>query len=94
MASAAGVQGADSAKLMDELIFTPSDFLNNLGAGMFAGMNSSTSSATSGLTTGNWGTHNANIDMAGGASLSFKQVALFGGLALFGWWLIRKIGGK
>lgn len=81
-ANASALQGIKDLSLNA----TFSDVLNHL--------NESTSSATSGLYTGNWGTHNANIDMGGGASLSFKQVALFGGLALFGWWLIRKIGGK
>ena len=81
-ASATGLQGIKDLSLMASF----SDMLNHL--------NESTSSATSGLYTGAWGQHTANIDMGGGASLSFKQVALFGGLALFGWWLIRKIGGK
>jgi len=81
-ANAAGLQGLKELNLNVPM----SDVLNHL--------NESTSSATSGLYTGAWGQHTANIDMAGGASLSFKQVFLFGGLALFGWWLIRKIGGK
>lgn len=62
------------------------DVLNNLGT--------STSSASSGLTTGNWGSGSNTLNMGGGDSLSFKQVALFGGLAIFGWLLIKKIGSK
>lgn len=62
------------------------DVLNNFGA--------SISSASSGLTTGNWGSGSNTLNMGGGDSLSFKQVALFGGLAIFGWLLIKKIGSK
>ncbi len=62
------------------------DVLNNFGA--------STSSASSGLTTGNWGSGSNTLNMGSDDSLSFKQIALFGGLAVLGWFLIRKIGGK
>lgn len=80
-ASATGLQGIKDLNLTASF----SDMLNHL--------NESTSSATSGLYTGAWGQHNNTLDMGGSASLSFKQVALFGGLALFGWFLIRKIRG-
>ena len=68
-----------------EASFGLDDFLNNIGA--------ATSTATSGMSAGNWGNHTANIEMGGSASLSFKQVALFGGLALFAWFIVRKIKG-
>lgn len=82
------VQGADSAKLADNLTIIPSDFLNNFGA--------STSSAMSSLSTGDWGKHTSNITINSGASLSLKQVVLWGGVAMLGFYLFKKIrkGGK
>ena len=92
------IQGADnaSAKLFDNLTITPSDFLNNFGAGMFAGFGSSSATASSGLSTGDWGKHTSNININSGASLSLKQGVLWGGVALLGFYLLKKIrkGGK
>ena len=39
-------------------------------------------------------TRDNNIDFGGGTSLTVKQVLLWGGVALLGWYLIRKIRGK
>ncbi len=80
-ASATGLQGIKDLSLTASF----QDVLNHL--------NESTSSASSGLSTRDWGVHNNTINMNGGASLSFKQVAMFGGLGLLGWYLIRKIRG-
>lgn len=79
-ASATGFQG------IKELTIIPSDFLNNL--------NASTSSASASLSTGDWGVHNNSINMGSGLNLSIKNVLLWGGVALLGWYLIRKIRGK
>ena len=79
-ASATGLQG------IKELAIIPSDFLNSFGA--------STSSAASSFSTGNWGTHSNTIDMGGATSLSIKQVLLWGGVGLLGFWLVRKIRGS
>lgn len=79
-ASATGFQG------IDELTIVPTDFLNEL--------NKSTSSAAASMTAGDWGTHNNTIDLGGGSSLSIKQALLWGGVALLGWFLIRKIRGS
>lgn len=76
-ANAAGLQG------IKELAIIPSDFLNNLGA--------ATSSAAASMSSRDWGSHNNTIEMGGASSLSIKQVLLWGGVALLGFWLIRKI---
>ncbi len=62
------------------------DFLNNFGA--------ATSSAASSLSSRDWGNHNNSINFGGGTSLNIKQVLLWGGVALLGWYIIRKIRGK
>lgn len=81
-ASATGMQG------IDDLTIIPSDFLNNLGAA------TSSAAASSGITTHDWGVHNPTINFSGSSSLNIKQVLLWGGVALLGWFLIRKIRGK
>lgn len=83
-AEASGVKG------IDELTIIPSDFLNNFLAGF--GASSATSSAA--LSSRDWGVHNNTLDMGGGSSLSIKQVLLWGGVALLGYWLVKKIRGK
>ena len=78
---------ANAMKLADTVNVAPTDFLNDL--------NSSTSSAMSGLTTGNWGSHTSSITFDGGTSLSLKKVLLWGGVAVLGflvWRKIRKVG--
>ena len=76
-ASATGMQG------IDDLTIIPSDFLKD--------MFNSTSSAASGLSSHDWGVHNNTINMGSSTSLSIKQVLLWGGIALLGWFLVRKI---
>ena len=88
MASAAGVQG------IKELTIIPSDFLKDFLNDFNASSSTATSAATSALSSGDWGVHNHNIDFSGGASLSIKQVLLWGGVALLGWYVVRKIRGK
>ena len=83
-ANAAGLQG------IKELNIIPSDFLNNLNQSN----SSAATSASASLSVRDWGVHNNNIDFAGGTSLNIKQVLLWGGIGLFGWWIIRKIRGK
>ena len=61
------------------------DFLNNFGA--------ATSSAASSMSSRDWGVHNNTLNMGGASSLSIKQVLLWGGVALLGFWLIRKVRG-
>lgn len=80
-ASATGMQG------IDDLTIIPSDFLNNLGAA------TSSAAASSGISTKDWGVHNTTINFSG-TSLNIKQVLLWGGVALLGWFLVRKIRGK
>ena len=55
-----------------------------------------TAEATSSMYTRDWGIHNNTLDMGGGTSLSIKQVLLWGGVALLGFWVFKKIrkGGK
>ena len=81
-ADATGMQG------IDELTIIPSDFLNNLGAA------TSSAIATSALSSHDWGVHSHTINFSGGSDLSIKQVMLWGGVALLGWYLIKKIRGK
>ena len=76
-ASATGFQG------IKELAIIPSDFLNNFGA--------STSSASSVFSTHDWGVHNNTLEVGGASSLSIKQVLLWGGVALLGFWLVKRI---
>ena len=88
MASATGMQG------IKDLTIIPSDFMKDLFNNLNASTSAATAAATAALTTNDWGVHNHNIDLSGGASLNIKQVLLWGGVGLLGWYLIRKIRGK
>lgn len=77
---------------IDELNVVPSDFLKDLLNDINA--STSTALASAGLSVGDWGTHNNTIDFGAGSSLTIKQVLLWGGLGLLGWFLVRKIRGK
>lgn len=76
MASGAGVN-------LDKL----ADSINaNVGDGFMGKSDKSSAS----LYTGDWGNHKTNIDF-GGTSLSLKQVLIWGGVALVGWFVWRKL---
>lgn len=81
MASAAGVQGADSAKLADQLAIMPTigDFLSAKAE----------SGATSGLTTGAWGSHTSNIN----TGTDYTKLLIWAGVGLFAYLLIKRLRG-
>jgi len=73
------IEGAESAKLADQLAIMPSfsDMFNT----------PSSAAASSGLSTGAWGAHTVNIN----TGTDWKSLLIWGGVGLFAYWIIKKI---
>lgn len=82
----AGAAAAASGIKLDKLA-------DNLSASIGDGFLGKSDKSSSSLYTGDWGNHETNINF-GGASLDLKKVLLWGGVALAGWFLWKKIKGK
>lgn len=82
MAGAAEAAGIKLDKLAD-----------NLSASVGDGFLGKSDKSSSSLYTGDWGNHETNISF-GGMSLDLKKVLLWGGVALAGWYLWKKVKRK